>query len=117
MAARPFACGDIVLFFIISILFCRLCADAQQDNSSPKANCLKNVSNLSQICLAQNRPCRRVCPHPPFHLNREGEYLQACVWLAALFDCDVTKLTYCPDFLPETRAVQMRKSAMAAVKP
>jgi hypothetical protein len=62
-------------------------------------------------------PCGSPTGKDKFHLNREGNYLQACVWLAALFDCDVTKLTYCPDFLPETRAVQMRKSAMAAVKP
>ena len=39
------------------------------------------------------------------------------VWLAALFDCDVTKLAYCPDFLSTERAIQMRKSAMAALKP
>jgi hypothetical protein len=62
-------------------------------------------------------PCGSPTGKDKFHLNREGNYLQACVWLAALFDCDVTKLTYCPDFLPEARAVQMRKSAMAAVKP
>ena len=49
------------------------------------------------------------------HLNREGEYLQACVWLGALFDYDVTKLTYRPDFLTEERAVQMRASAKAAL--
>ena len=62
-------------------------------------------------------PCGSPKGKDKFHLNREGEYLQACVWLAALFDCDVTKLTYCPDFLSTERAIQMRKSAMAALKP
>lgn len=62
-------------------------------------------------------PCGSPKGKDKFHLNREGHYLQACVWLAALFDYDVTKLEYCPDFLSQARAVQMRKSAMAAVKP
>jgi len=49
------------------------------------------------------------------HFNREGEYLQACVWLGALFNADVTKLAYRPKFLSEPRAVQMRASAKAAL--
>ena len=49
------------------------------------------------------------------HFNREGEYLQACVWLGSLFGTDVTKLTYRPKFLSEPRAIQMRASAKAAL--
>lgn len=52
------------------------------------------------------------------HLNREGKYLQACVWTAALFDVDVTDLPYVPelgeDFL--RRAPLMRRCAMASVR-
>ena len=33
------------------------------------------------------------------HLNRDGEYLQACVWTAKLFGADVTKLTTVPEDL------------------
>lgn len=50
------------------------------------------------------------------HLNAEGKYLQACVWLAALFDVDVTKLAYEPalkDF--SSRAKLMRECAAEAV--
>ena len=61
-------------------------------------------------------PCGQPNGRDKFHLNSEGHYLQACVWLAALFDCDVTKLEYRPNFLSEARAVQMRKSAMAAIR-
>ena len=50
------------------------------------------------------------------HLNREGEYLQACTWLAALFDDDLSGLSYKPDFLSEKRAALMRKCAVEAVK-
>ena len=32
------------------------------------------------------------------HLNREGKYLQACVWLASLAGIDVSELPYEPDF-------------------
>lgn len=60
-------------------------------------------------------PCGQPNGKDKFHLNREGEYLQACVWLGALFDTDVTKLCYRPDFLSEERAVQMRASAKAAL--
>ena len=51
------------------------------------------------------------------HLNAEGKYLQACVWLAALFEVDVTKLTYEPaieGFAPRARL--MRRCAAAAVR-
>lgn len=60
-------------------------------------------------------PCGQPNGRDKFHLNREGEYLQACVWLGALFGTDVTKLAYRPDFLSEERAVQMRASAKAAL--
>ena len=60
-------------------------------------------------------PCGQPKGKDKFHLNREGEYLQACVWLGALFDYDPTKLSYRPDFLSEERAVQMRASAKAAL--
>ena len=69
VAARPFACGDIVLFFIISNLFRRLCADAQQDSNFPKPNCLKDVSNLSQNYLARNRTSRRLSNWDSHHLG------------------------------------------------
>ena len=49
------------------------------------------------------------------HLNREGEYLQACTWLAALFGTDVTKLTYAPDGLAPEKAQLMRACAADAV--
>ena len=52
----------------------------------------------------------------PSHLNPSGEYLQGCVWVASLFGVDVTKCTYRPAFVPEEKAVVMRKAAMAAVK-
>lgn len=52
----------------------------------------------------------------PSHFNPSGEYLQGCVWVASLFGVDVTKCTYRPDFVPEAKAVVMRKAAMAAVK-
>ena len=50
------------------------------------------------------------------HLNREGQYLQACTWLAALFDDDLSRLAYKPDFLSEEKAALMRKCAVDAVK-
>lgn len=49
------------------------------------------------------------------HLNREGYYLQACTWLAALFGTDVTTLSYAPSFLPPAKAKLMRACAADAV--
>ena len=48
------------------------------------------------------------------HLNKVGEYLQGCVWVAALFGVDVTKCTYHPEGLSEKKAAFLRKCAMAA---
>ena len=50
------------------------------------------------------------------HLNKEGQYLQACTWLAALFDDDLSRLDYKPDFLSDEKAALMRKCAVEAVK-
>lgn len=37
-----------------------------------------------------------------FHLNRKGEYLQALVWTAKLFNADVTKCKYVPQYLKDS---------------
>lgn len=36
-----------------------------------------------------------------FHLNRKGEYLQALVWTAKLFNVDVTECKYVPQYLKD----------------
>ena len=53
-----------------------------------------------------------------FHLNRKGEYLQALVWTAKLFNVDVTKCKYVPQYLkdaPDTVKL-MRKIANEVAK-
>lgn len=52
------------------------------------------------------------------HLNRDGRYLQACVWTAKIFGVDVTDLPYVPEHLKDNpeRARQLRLAAMAAFK-
>ena len=51
-----------------------------------------------------------------YHMNREGAYLQACVWLAALFDTDVTRLAYEPAIDGfGAKAALMRRCAAEAV--
>ena len=50
------------------------------------------------------------------HLNSAGEYLQGCVWVAALFGVDVTNCPYVMKGLDASRAAVMRKAAMAAMK-
>lgn len=56
------------------------------------------------------------CRIDPSHLNDEGKYLQACVWLAALFEVDVSKLSYEParDGFAEKARI-MRQCAAEAV--
>jgi hypothetical protein len=46
-----------------------------------------------------------------FHLGRSGEYLQALVWTAKLFGCDVERCKYKPDFVTEENASLMKKIA------
>lgn len=47
----------------------------------------------------------------PFHLSVAGEYLQALVWTAKLFDRDVSKCEYKPDFVTDEQASLMKKIA------
>ena len=50
------------------------------------------------------------------HLNRDGEYLQACVWTAKLFGADVTKLQSVPETLKTpANAALLRACARDAV--
>lgn len=49
------------------------------------------------------------------HFNPAGEYLQGCVWVAALFGKDVTACTYAPAGLSEKEAALMRVCAWEAV--
>ena len=50
------------------------------------------------------------------HLNREGKYLQACVWIAALTGINIVELPYEPDFGDDfhRRAPLIRRCAMDA---
>jgi len=50
-----------------------------------------------------------------FHFNGDGNYLQALVWAAKLFDKDVTACTYAPKHLDATKAALMRRVAREAV--
>ena len=50
------------------------------------------------------------------HLNRDGEYLQACVWTAKLFGADVTRLATVPENLnTPANAALLRECARDAV--
>ena len=49
------------------------------------------------------------------HLNRDGEYLQGCVWFASLFGADATKIAYKPKHLKPAEVALIRKCAAAAV--
>ncbi len=51
-----------------------------------------------------------------FHFNGDGNYLQALVWTAKLFDADVTKCPYAPKRLQGAKADLMKKVAMDAVR-
>jgi hypothetical protein len=50
------------------------------------------------------------------HLNREGEYLQACTWLATLYGYDAKKVKYAPEWLSAEKAALMRTCAVEAAK-
>ena len=49
------------------------------------------------------------------HLNRDGEYLQGCVWFAYLFGADATKIAYKPKHLKPAEAALIRKCAADAI--
>lgn len=50
-----------------------------------------------------------------FHMGPDGNYLQALVWTAKLFNVDVTKCGYSPRGMNQTRAEFLRRMAKKAV--
>lgn len=50
-----------------------------------------------------------------YHLNRRGQYLQACLWFAFLFDRPATGITFRPEGLTEEDAEFLRQTAQTAL--
>ena len=50
------------------------------------------------------------------HLNRRGEYLQACVWFGALFGRDIPADAYIPDDIGRADALFLRQCAADALR-
>ena len=50
-----------------------------------------------------------------FHLNRRGEYLQACVWFAFIFDRDANEVQFVPEGMTLSDAKFLRACAQQAV--
>lgn len=49
------------------------------------------------------------------HLSKDGQYLQACVWFAMLYNRPVSEIAFAPPELPAEQAAYLRKCAQAAV--
>ena len=49
------------------------------------------------------------------HLNVRGQYLQACVWFAALFGHKTSEVTFVPDTIGNRDAAFLREIAQKAV--
>ncbi|MCF0234244.1 MAG: DUF4886 domain-containing protein, partial [Thermoguttaceae bacterium] len=57
-----------------------------------------------------------LCGKDGYHLSRRGEYLQALVWFALLFEKPATDATFVPDDLTSEDCVYLRKIAQKAVE-
>lgn len=49
------------------------------------------------------------------HLNKRGEYMQACVWFAFLYHRNTSEITFVPDCISDKDAEFLRKMAQKAV--
>ena len=49
------------------------------------------------------------------HLNLRGQYLQACVWFAALYGRKTAEITFVPDEIGNSDAAFLRSMAQEAV--
>jgi hypothetical protein len=52
-----------------------------------------------------------------FHLGPSGEYFQALLWTAFLFDVDVTSCAYRPEYVSVEQAALMKQIVKDVVKP
>ena len=53
--------------------------------------------------------------HDYIHLSPRGEYMQACLWFAFLFNKKTAEITYVPDSIGKSDAIWMRAKAQEAL--
>jgi hypothetical protein len=70
------------------------------------------VGTAAEIVLSRNA----LFNEPDFHFNRDGEYLQGLAFTAKLFGVDVRKCTYKPGWMDASRAEEIKKAVMDAIK-
>ena len=86
-----------------------------------KSNRKAKVSQPGSLCVGWRWTKNRKTKAPEFkcdsiHLNRRGEYLQACVWYGFLFNKSPLDIKYKNEAITEEDAVMLRKCADKALK-
>lgn len=67
-------------------------------------------------CTFEKRKNKWVPKGDVFHMGPDGNYLQALVWTAKLFNVDVTKCGYAPNGMSVERAAFLREIAMKSIR-
>ena len=82
--------------------------------------CYGEMSNKDDVCGVDKFALKngKWCPSGDvFHLNARGEYLQALVWTAQIFDVDVTKSSYnAPAMAGRTAAADLMRRIASEVR-
>ena len=73
-------------------------------------------SLVNGIWWGKNRDGEWELKRDAYHLNRRGQYLQACLWFAFLFDRPATGITFCPEGLAADDAEFLRQTAKNALE-
>ena len=75
-----------------------------------------DVTGSSYWIKDKKDPRSRKLKIDPYHLNSDGQYLQACLWFAVLYGEPIDKITWSPVNMPQRVAVLLRRCAKEALE-
>ena len=74
-----------------------------------------DVVGSSYWMKTKQGPDRRKLKIDPYHLNKDGKYMQACLWFSVLHGEPIDKITWSPVNMPQRVAVLLRRCAKEAL--
>jgi len=78
-------------------------------------SCAGDVVGSAQWAQSKDQPGARKLTYDWIHLNKNGKYLQACLWFSFLYGEAADKIALVPEDIPQDMAVLLRRCAKEAL--
>ena len=89
---------------------------AYKDSLALRSDLPKTEDVVGEVKWSKNKENKSVLVCDMIHLNREGQYLQACVWFGFLFNRNPSEIKYIPAEMSKERVLFMRQCARKALE-